>query len=44
MLALSTHFDQCENNADIAELDDGKRNYSVQLHGEVTEKGLGLGG
>jgi hypothetical protein len=43
-LALSIPFDKCENNADIAELDEGKRDFSQQLHGEVTEKGLGTRG
>jgi hypothetical protein len=41
-LALSIPLDKCENNADIAELDQGKRDFSEQLHGEVTQKGLGI--
>jgi hypothetical protein len=43
-LALSIPLDKCENNADIAELDQGKRDFSQQLHGEVTQKGLEAGG
>jgi hypothetical protein len=40
-LDLSIPLDKCENNADIAELDQGKRDFSEQLHGEVTQKGVG---